>query len=72
MPSIGAPQLQQSILKDRQHVAPSDEEKVYTYVALVCGIKGLEGNDTGASISIDMVVLKTEEFLMSYWVDDRD
>ena len=25
------------------------------YVALVCGIKGLEGKATGASMSIDMV-----------------
>lgn len=51
---MGAPQLQQSTLKELSACASSKGAES-EYVALVCGIKGLEGSATGVSMSIDIV-----------------
>ncbi len=42
---------------------------ISTYVALVCEIKGLEGRATGASISIDMMKVKSLGFVSSGFQD---
>ena len=69
---MGAPQLQQRILGDCQHVALIGGG-ANIYVALVCGIRGLEGNTTGASMSIDIAKsdrLNVQEFCSVDTVED--
>lgn len=54
VPSIGAPQLQHRILHRSLASSPDVCRGASTDVADCCGTKGLCGNATGASMSMDM------------------
>lgn len=58
VPSIGAPQLQQSILQDVNVVAL--RKRCSTYVATLPEAEALCARETGTSISIDIVDVEDE------------